>query len=183
MTMITFRSKITRKVLDYFFLNPSERQYGSALAHLIREDLKNVYRKLLELEREGILESEFSGRQRYFYLSKKYPLLDEVKKLYFASAGFEQELTRAVQSVDGVCEAYIFGSYAKNAMTSKSDIDLLIIGNHSELALQKKINPLQRTIVREINSISMTPQEFARKKQKGDAFIRQISNHPMRKIV
>ena len=181
--MISFRSKITRKILDYFFMNPAGKQYASAIANMINEDAKNVHRKLLELQKEGVLVSEFSGKQRYFSISGTYPLLDEVRKIFFASAGFEYELTRILRAVTGVVEAYLFGSYVKQSMDTQSDIDLLIIGNHSEIDLQKKINPLQRTIYRTVNSISMTPQELVRRRGERDAFIEAIFNHGIKRII
>lgn len=181
--MISFRSKITKKLLNYFFLNPQERQYATALARLIHEDPKNVYSKLIELENEGLFISEYSGRQRYFSLSSRYPMLKEVKKLFFASAGFEQEFSRLLKSVQGVESAYLFGSYISNKMTAESDIDILVIGNHSELALQKKINDLQRNLAREINIVSMSPREFIQKKKQMHPFIQNIFSKKIKKIV
>ncbi len=181
--MISFKSKVTRKILNYFFLNQLQKQYASAIANTIDEDQKNVHRKLMELEKEGILVSEFSGRQRYFSLSKKYPLLDEVKKLFFASAGFEYELVRILRTVKGLSEAYLFGSYVSESMDEQSDVDLLVVGTHSEMDLQKAINPFQREIHRVINIMSMGPLELVRKRREGDPFILKVFKGRVKRIV
>lgn len=82
--MLEYRSKITQKVLGYYFLNPERSHYINEFADLLSVDPGNLFRKLKELELEGILISETHGNQRYFSLNKKYPLLHEVKKIYNA---------------------------------------------------------------------------------------------------
>lgn len=57
-------------------------------------DPKNTDTKLKELEKAGLLKSEFSGKQRYFYLSKEFPLLEEYKKIVLKTAGIESELKK-----------------------------------------------------------------------------------------
>jgi len=68
--MIGFRSKITIKVLNYYFLNPKKSHYVNELARILDVDPANLFRKLIELEREGVLVSEMRGNQRYFSLNK-----------------------------------------------------------------------------------------------------------------
>ena len=79
--MISLRSKVAVKILNYFFINPEARHYINELAGILGLDPKNTDTKLKELERAGLLKSEFSGKQRYFYLSKEFPLLEEYKKI------------------------------------------------------------------------------------------------------
>ena len=80
--MLNFRSKIAIKVLGYYFVNPARKHYINELARILDEDAGNLFRKLKDLEREGILSSEAIGNQRYFFLNKRYPLLKELKKAY-----------------------------------------------------------------------------------------------------
>ncbi len=79
--MISLKSKITQLVLNYFFLNPQAKKYTNELARLFQVDPKNLDRKLKELEKEGLLKSEFLGKQRYFFINSRYPLLKEYKKI------------------------------------------------------------------------------------------------------
>lgn len=90
--MISLRSKITQKILNLFFLNEKERFYVNELAKLIKEDPSNVYKKLLELKKEGILSDEFRGKERYFFLNRKYPFLKEYKRIVLKGLGFEKIL-------------------------------------------------------------------------------------------
>ena len=170
--MISLRSKITRKILDFFFLNPRVKKYTNELARLLELDPKNLDRKLKELEKGGLLKSEFLGRQRYFYLNARFPLLKEYKKIILKTLGFEKDLAAALKKLPQLKEAYLFGSYAKDKMDASSDIDILLVGSHSPLAAQKVILTFQRKIGREINIVDMTKKEFAAKKRSQDNFLK-----------
>lgn len=181
--MISLRSKITQKVLNLFFLNEKERFYINELAKLIREDLANVYKKLLELKKEGLLSDEFLGKERYFFLNPKYPFLKEYKKIIIKGFGFEKILKEKLKKVKGVESVYIFGSYAKNKLSFESDIDLLIIGDFDTLKLQKTLLEIQKLTGREINSIELTKKEFEKRKKQKDPFLKDVFSKKYIKIL
>ncbi len=181
--MFEFRSKITIKVLGYFLLNPQRRRYVNELAGLLEVDPGNLFRKLKELESEGILVSEMRGNQRYYALNKKYPLLHELKHFFRAKYGVEEMLKQKLSKLKGLREAYIFGSYAKNSLQQESDIDLLLIGDHSTLEAKRLILPLAKEIQREINIVDFSSKEFGRKKKSGDEFLKNIFSQKNIKII
>lgn len=172
--MISLKSQITQKILNYYFLNPHARHYINELAQILEMDPKNTDRKLKELEQEKILKSEFFGNQRYFSLNKGSPMAKVYKNLVSRTIGLEQQLKSALGKVKGLKQAYIYGSYAKNKMDSGSDIDILAIGSHSVLQLQKAVNPIQKFCGRAINVTNLTEQELKEKKKKGNSFIANI---------
>lgn len=172
--MISLRSKVTKKILNYFLINPKTKRYINELAQILDLDSKNVHRKLVELEKNGLLLSEFSGKQRYFYLAEKFPFLNEYRGIILKTVGIEQQLKELLKEIDGIDLAYIFGSYAKNNMDESSDIDLLVVGVHSSIELQKKINSLQKNIGREINVVNFSPEEFKEKKRSKNPFIHEV---------
>ena len=180
--MFQLRSKITIKVLGYYFLNPSKTHYINELASILDVDVGNLYRKLSELEREGVLFSEERGSQKYYGLNKLYPLIKEIERAYNAKYGFAHLLTGKADTIKGLKEAYIFGSYAKGSFQNESDIDLLLIGSHSSIEAKRVILPLQKILGREINIIDISPKELALRKKKGDDFIKNIFSHKMIKV-
>ncbi|MDI6777741.1 MAG: nucleotidyltransferase domain-containing protein [Patescibacteria group bacterium] len=181
--MFGFRSKITIKVLRYFLLNRKRRHYVNELADLLAVDPGNLFRKLKELESEGILVSEMQGNQRYFKLNKKYPLLRELEHFFRAKYGIEEMLKQKLSKLKGLREAYIFGSYAKNSLQQESDIDLLLIGDHSSLEAKKLILSVAKEIQREINIVDFSSAEFKKKKKAGDDFLKNIFSHKKIKIM
>jgi len=181
--MVSLKSKVTQNVLSYFFLHEDNSLYVNEMARLFNLDRGNLIKKLKSLEKEGILSSEFRGNQKYFLLNKRYPLLEEYKKIILKTIGFEKNIQQLLGSFKNIKEAYIFGSYAKNKMDLSSDIDLLIIGEQDTIELQSKISRLQERINREINVISMGEEEFQRKKKNKDPFIENILKQAKVKII
>lgn len=171
--MISLRSKITQKVLNHFLLNEDGEGYINELSRALGVDSGNLTRKLIELEGEGILQSRWQGSQRYYSLNKKFPLIKEYRQIILKTVGFESILKNALINILGIKRAVIFGSYAANKMDSHSDIDLLVIGSHDNLALQRAVARVQKTMARDINVISMSPDEYDKRK-KTDQLLKSI---------
>lgn len=172
--MLNLRSKITQAVLGYFMLHETAELYVHEMARLLSVDQKNLDRKLKQLEEEGIFKSEFRGKERYYSLNTSFPLLKEYKKIILKTVGLEHTLKKVLQKVKGLKQAYLFGSYAKDQMDAASDIDLLAVGNHNTIELQKEISDIQKSIGREINVVSFGSSEYE-KKRKSDPFLKSIS--------
>lgn len=172
--MISLKSKITIKILEVFFLNEKERFYINEMARRIGEDLSNVYKKLLELKGEGLLLDDNQGKERYFFLNQKYPLLKEYKKIFLKSIGFEETLKKELRKIKGIDSAYLFGSYATGRFSRESDIDILIIGDIDLNEIQKSFLEIQKITGREINSIELTKKDFKKRLRKKDALLEDI---------
>lgn len=166
MIMINFNSKIARKVLTYFLLNPQAEMYLNEMANKFNLDRGNLTKKLAEWEKEDILIKNKMGNLSLYKINKKYPLLTEMRKIAQKSFGLENKLKEALGKIKGLQMAVIFGSYAKDKLNAESDIDLLLVGSHNFLKTQKEIVKLQKYFDREFNIIDMTKEEFKKKKDK-----------------
>jgi len=181
--MISLRSKVTIKLLDYYFLNPQAQVYINELARLLELDPKNTETKLKELEKGGLLKSEFRGKQRYFFLAKNNPVLEHYRQIFLKTHGIEKRLKDVMGNIKGLGEAYLFGSYASNKMDFSSDIDLLAVGAHSVLELQRVIAKFQKDTGREFNVVNLSTKEFEKKKNNKDPFINGILKTKTIKLV
>ena len=171
--MIGFRSKVAQKVLNYYFLNESAELYVNEAARLLREDPKNVYRMLVLFEGEGLLKSRFKGRERYFSANRAGPEYKNYKAVFLRGAGVERLLKDALAKLEGLKNAYLFGSYANTGFTAQSDIDVLLVGSHEPLEAERALVKLRKRLGREINLVSMTGEEFERKSGK-DHFLKSV---------
>lgn len=158
--MIGLRSKITQKVLGYFMLHEEAELYVNEMARRLDVDAGNLVRKLKSLEREGILKSRERGRERYYSPNKSYALYREYRRIILKTVGLEHLLKEALLQVRGIQAACLFGSYARNRMDPSSDIDLLLMGTHSTVDAQRKIASVKKSVDREINVVSMSPEEY-----------------------
>lgn len=181
--MFNLNSKIAVKALRYFFINPGKKKYINELARILEADPGNLSRKLKELEKEGILNSEFSGEQRYYFLNKKYPLLKEARKAFELKYGLGDLIADSLKKIKGIKEAYIFGSYAKGDFEAESDIDLLTIGGHPVMEATKALRPVEEKIRRVINVVDLTEKEFIKRKKNKDEFIANIFSGKVIKIL
>ena len=172
--MISLRSEITKKLLNYFFINPHEELYVNEISKKLYLDKRNLVKKIKELEKEGILKSHHRGNLKLYSLNKDFPLYNEYRKIVIKTLGFEVNIKRILMEVKGIKEAYIYGSYAKDKMDVHSDIDLLVIGNHGIVPLQKRLNKIQKEINREINITNMDEEEFKNRIKGGDSFITDV---------
>jgi predicted nucleotidyltransferase len=178
--MISLKSKITQKLLVYFFTNKSSEHYAAELARLFGEDSKNTHTKLRELKEEGLLKSRVQGKETLYSLNGAFPLLKEYESIVQKTVGVEAQLKLVMNNIRGITQAYIFGSYARNQLTPTSDIDVLVIGDHDILEVQKKVLKLQKAVNREINVIDMSEEEFENKKAQQDPFLQKVlKDHPI----
>ncbi|PJC46943.1 MAG: hypothetical protein CO036_00195 [Candidatus Omnitrophica bacterium CG_4_9_14_0_2_um_filter_43_12] len=172
--MISLKSKVTGKLLNYFFINPKESLYVNELVKNLELDKRNLVKKLNELEKGGILTRQKRGNLKLYGINEKYPLYAEYKKIVLKTIGFEDRLKKIMDATTNIKEVYIYGSYARDKMDVHSDIDLLVVGDHSIAFLQKRLNKFQKEINREINVVNMDENEFKKRIKNKDPFISQV---------
>jgi predicted nucleotidyltransferase len=180
--MLSIRSALTKAVLGHFMLNPDSESFVNDLARRFELDSGNLARQLVRLEREGVLKSRWSGSQRYYSLNKGFALLKEYRKIVLKTFGLEYSLKAALQKIDGISRAFVFGSYASDRMDVASDIDVMVVGDHSTAELNRAVAGIQEKTERPIHAVSMTAREYE-KKRKTDPFLKSIEKGPRVNIV
>src|SRR3989338_10116619 len=108
--MISLKSKITKKLLNYLFINPHENLYVNELSAKLQLDKRNLVKKLKELEREGIITSQKRGNLKFYSINRDFPLYSEYRKIVSKTIGLQEELRSLLAGVEGVKHAYIYGS-------------------------------------------------------------------------
>jgi len=167
--MITLRSKTERELLNFFFTHEDARLYVNELVRRLDIDKRNLIKKLAELEKLGLFTTDFVGNLKFYSLNKKFPFYKEYRNIIQKTAGIEAQLRKNIAKLDGVKRAFIYGSFVTNKMDTSSDIDVMIIGDHDVIEMQKQIGSLQKQYDREINVMSLGEKEFKAKKK--DPFI------------
>jgi predicted nucleotidyltransferase len=181
--MINPRSSVKNRILGYFFLNEQSHVYINELARILDADPKNVYRMLVRLEEEGVLTSEFKGKERFFYADKKSPVYKGYRDIFLKTVGVEEILRKKIREIPQVKEAYIFGSYADKRFGAGSDIDVLLVGAHKGLDVEKQLHVIQKHIGREINIVNLTPDDLKKKRASKDQFVNGIFSHKLIKLL
>jgi len=175
--MLDLRSKARQRLLTYYFTNLEARHHLRDLADRLSIDPSNLSRELRRLEREGLFRSEVIGRQKYFRLRRGYPLFDEVRSILVKTFGAAPLIGQSLRELEGIEEAYLYGSFARNQQDASSDIDVLVIGvPHSE-ALAEAVRKLERQLGREVNYTVLTRREFDSRRTRKDAFLESVWRH------
>lgn len=181
--MLGLRSRITQKILPYFFLHPYKEIYLNQMARLFEVDRGNLVKKLAELEREGLLMSEFRGNQRYYRLNPDYPFLKEYKTIFEKTFGVESFIKKVFSPIPGIQKLILFGSYVRNEMDPESDIDLLVEGTTPHLELEKAALLLQKKIHRAVNIVDFSESEFRARINRKDPFLSDVLGKPHINII
>ena len=172
--MLDLRSKARQRLLAYYFTNPTARRHLRDLAARLRIDPSNLSKELGRLEREGLFRSEVSGRQKYFQLNREYPLFAEVRGIVEKTVGAVPLIAQSLKKIEGIEEAFLYGSFAANQQDAASDIDVLVIGRPKGDALAEAIEKLERQLGREINYTVMGRKEFEARRKRKDAFLENV---------
>jgi predicted nucleotidyltransferase len=172
--MLDIRSKTRRRLLTYYFTNPTARVHVRELAAALGVDASNLSKEVARLVREGLFTTEMSGHQKYVALNPRYPLLKEVRSIVTKTIGAPTVIADALSGVRGIAEAYLYGSFARNQQDAASDIDILIIGAPKAAELALAVERLERQLGREISYTVLSPAELRSRRARKDTFIENV---------
>jgi predicted nucleotidyltransferase len=174
--MISLRSELRRRLLAYFLANRAARIHVRALARVLQVDSTNLSRELASLEREGLFRSEISGRHLYYSLNPDYPYLKPVLSMLQRTVGLVPLLRTRLRRVEGIEQAYLYGSFAKGQADAHSDIDILVLGKPNAAQLAMQVAAAEKILQREIGYTVFKPEELKRKLDQNDPFVSDVWN-------
>lgn len=173
------RSRVRDRILLEFFLRPGTRLHVREMARQVGASAPAVSEELRRLAELGVLRAQRVGRSLVYFVDERSPLVPEVRGLVQKTIGVQALLQQALDGLDGVEGAYIFGSHASGRESASSDVDLLIVGKPDRKALSERLAPVERTIRRDINVITTTAAQMRLKHDSGDPFWKRIMAEPL----
>lgn len=167
-------SSTRAELLSLFFNNPDEKFYLREIARHINKDAAGIKRELDTLVKIGLLGVEKRGVQKYYFADKNSPIFSEMKGLIFKTTGIQGSIKAVLSRLKGVQAAFIYGSYAKGAEKEDSNINLMVIGQVNITELNDVVMGLEEKMKREIDYLAFDEQEYRKRKDAKDPFIREI---------
>jgi predicted nucleotidyltransferase len=177
-TRIFGRSELRRALLVRLFSDPESELHPSRAARELGFTPQAVARELHRLEASGIATSVRIGRARLYRADRDSPLFAEVSGLVSKTIGIEALLRDALDGLDRIEEAALFGSYARGEVAPHSDLDVLVIGAPDRDALSERLASVEARVGREINVVTYTRREADRLLASGDSFISDVLDGP-----
>ncbi len=162
------------KVLAFLLLNASEECYLREIARRAGVPLKAAQRELETLERIALVHRTKRGRQVFFRVETEHPLFADLRALLLKSDGLAIPLREALERVDGVEAAAVYGSVAAGSDTGRSDVDLLVVGSADAIALHEAISAVEDRLGRPVNYTVLTTKELTTRKRRKDPFLARV---------
>lgn len=167
-------SKTKRELLKLFLTSPAGEFYLREIQRFTGEPLNAIRRELGYFEKAGLVHSRRSGNRKYFRVDKDFPIYAELKKIVYSTVGLGDYLRENFKDAKDIKLAFVYGSVATEEEGEKSDIDLIVVGEVSEMELHEKISLVEKEIRREINYTLMAEEEFGERIRNDDPFLRRI---------
>jgi predicted nucleotidyltransferase len=131
------RSRGLADLLAFLFLAEDEGPFTlSQISDAIKVAPSTVKREIDRLEEAQIVGSLRVGRNRVVAVNRASPLYPELRALLFKAFGPLPALRDALRGVEGIDEAYIFGSWARRYGAEighfPRDVDVVVVGDDAD---------------------------------------------------
>jgi predicted nucleotidyltransferase len=173
-------SRVQQRVLSILYGHPERSYHASEIIRLAGSGSGAVQRVLLRLANAGILSTEVSGNRKQYRANSACPIFGELRSIVRKTVGLVEPISKSLQPYRSkIKAAFVYGSIARGADKSTSDVDVMIIGDdiaYSEIytALQR----IERVLLRKINPTLVTPMEWKSKLENKNPFISKVNQQP-----
>jgi predicted nucleotidyltransferase len=160
-----FRSEGQARLLaEAFLFAPRDGLRLTELAARAGLSLGTAHREINRLEEAGILRSRRTGRERRVGPNEDSPFYADLRALLMRAFGPMVVLGEAFARIDGIEEAFVFGSWARRYRGERgdapSDLDVLVVGEPEPDALYEACRAAEEQAGLPINATILTRSEW-----------------------
>jgi len=160
----TLFGKTRRAVLALLYSHADESFYLRQIARTADVGMGAVQREVKKLSKAGIIRRTVRGRHVYYQANPECPIYAELKSLVIKTVGVGDVLRAALIPIaDRINVAFLFGSLVRGDEGSRSDADVMVVGDVTFTEVVLALSHIQETVRREINPIVYPPEEFRSK--------------------
>lgn len=168
-------SKNRRAVLALLYGHPDESYYLRQIVRACGGGVGAVQRELGRLADARIIRRTVRQKQVYFQAHDACPIFEELKGIAVKTAGVADVLRFALAPLaDRIAAAFLFGSVARAQQKRGSDVDLAVVGDVGFSEVVAALARPQEQLVREVNPVVYSPDEFRSKIRAGHHFVRSM---------
>jgi predicted nucleotidyltransferase len=173
-------SHVQQRLLALIFGHPETSFYMSEIVQTLRSGTGAVERQLARLEGCGLVSVARIGNQKHYRANREAPIFQELYGIVQKTMGLADPLRRALQPfAPRIKAAFVYGSVAKGTDTSRSDIDLMVIGDDLTYSdLFSGLEQAVKVLARPVNPTILDPSEWMRKRTEGNSFIENVAGQP-----
>lgn len=168
-----------RQVLGLLLMRPDEGLYVRQIARLTGVPAGSLHRELRVLADAGLLLRDPAGNQVRYRANRACPIFVELTEIFRKTSGLVDLLRDALAPLaERISFAFVFGSMARGAEATASDVDLCVLGDLDLVDVVNALSPLRERIGREINPVVMTRDEFEAQRAQGERFVSRVMSEP-----
>lgn len=178
-------SEVQKRVLALLFANPERSFYTSEILKNVKSGTGAVQRELSRLRASGLVAVERLGKRTHYRVNQTSPAYPDLQRLILKTAGLADPLADALKPhASNIKAAFVFGSMAKGTHHSKSDVDLMVVGDNLDYAdLYVCLQRVERTLHRAIKPLFLTPSDWRHRYSEKDSFVHKISEQPLIPVI
>jgi len=143
----------------------------------------SAHREVARLIRAGILRERQVGRTRLIASNSESPLVEPLRQILTVITGPVVLLSEDLRIIEGVSQAFIYGSFAARALgvagPPPNDIDVMVIGTPDPDRIYAACARVERLVGRPVNPTILTREEW-----EGDSgFLAHVRGGPVLDLV
>lgn len=175
-----FRSQQQLRILAELFGTSEEFSVGE-LAKRAHVAQATASREVSRLASHGLVVTRALGRNTLVAANWKLPWANELRSILVQTVGILGRLGTALSGVDGVEEAFVFGSWAARYLgepgTAPKDIDVLVVGEASLRSVRQACSDLERELRVDVNPIVVDRRRWS--EPKPEPFIAEVKSRAL----
>jgi len=173
----TLFSRTQQAVLGLLFSNPDSAYHFRGIVRQTGIGQGTVQRELKRLTEAGILTRDLRDKQPVYRANKECPIYADLRSIVVKTMGVTRALRDALSPLaEKIRVALVFGSFARVEENSKSDVDLLVIGDVSMRDIASAISDIQATLGREVNPVIYPVDEYRQRLADGNHFLTSLQS-------
>lgn len=174
------RSDVQGAILAKLLLDPKQEFTVTELVSAAGSTPPTVHREVERLVESGFAMERRSGRNRYISANVGHRLYRPVKEIVEYAYGPPAVVAEALDGVDGISEAFIYGSWAARMAgepgMDPQDVDVIVVGRPDRAQL---IDAADKAIARLGRDVNMRSVSAGRWNVAEDAFLRNVQEKPL----
>ncbi|MCX6784219.1 MAG: hypothetical protein NT141_04135 [candidate division WWE3 bacterium] len=171
MLEVFITSKIRREILAKFLLTPKASFHIRDLGRMVGTEINAVRRELMHLSDAGMLKKRHSGNRLYYETNPGFYYLNPLIKLFSCEYGLGGEILKNRESLGNIKFAMLSLEFIKGRASSRNQVDLMVVGNLNQQALESLVKKEEAFLGKEINFMALSEDEFGFQKTRHDPLL------------
>lgn len=170
-------SEVRVNLLKFLIKNFESEFHVRALVRELGVEINAVRRELEKLTNLNILTKNPWGNKIFYKINSSNPYFYDILNFVHREEGLSNKLIKNFQSLGEIKFVALAKEFCMGRKSSGIDLDLLIVGNPHQTALDNLISNYEKED-REVNYSVLSEEEFLSRKRKADSFVLRFIIQP-----